>query len=273
MADVDFVINCYERTYRDVLQPGFMAARVAEQRFSFASVTVLVNNVNDDRGDAERLAKELLAADPVVSRVEFVEDHIAAAFAKTGLSARRIRRLPHFTDCCLVALTLPGPDWLVYWDADGRLREAADWISPMIAYMEHHPEIAVGNPNNWHEGLAEREALEVDGDVAVGYGFSDVAFLVRRSEFARPIYRKICPASWRYPLAHVEAIFEQRADAYMRRTGQTRATYLPVVVTHEAEAGVNYPAGGLRERARRKALTLADRALSQASHPAVRAWR
>lgn len=134
MADVDFVINCYERTYRDVLNPGFMAARVAEQSREFSAVTVLINNV-DDRADAERRAKLLLRTDEA-TRVEFVADHLDAAFRKTRVRPGNIRRLPHFTDCCLVAVTLGGPDWIVYWDADARLRDRCDWVTPTLEYMQ-----------------------------------------------------------------------------------------------------------------------------------------
>ncbi|WP_143447905.1 hypothetical protein [Kineosporia sp. R_H_3] len=272
MHSVDFVVNCYERTYREVLAPGYVSGLAEAQRFPFASVTVLVNNV-DDRADAEARAKELGEADPGVSRVEFVADHLLAALAVTGLRARHLEPLGHFTDCGLVAATLPGPEWLCYWDADARLREPADWLTPTLAAMDADPRHGVGNPNNWHPGLAEREALIVDGDVAVGYGFSDVAFLARRADLARPVYRKVSPASWRYPLAHVEPVFEQRVDAWMRRERRTRVTYLPAVVEHLGEAGGNYPAGGVRERVRRAAFRRAGRAAAAvSSHPAARAW-
>lgn len=271
MGGVDFVINCYERTYRTVLDPAFMAARVAEQCRSFDAVTVLVNNVND-RADAERLAAALRASREV-SRIEFVADHLDHALRVTGLRARHIRRLSHFTDCCLVAATLDGPDWFAYWDADATLREPMDWVTPAVEFMEQRPDVAVGNPNNWHDGLAAREALETHGEIVVGFGFSDVAFMARRSDLAAPIYRKVAPAAWRYPLAYREPVFEQRVDAWMRRAGRRRVTYLPAVVEHLAPAGGNYPPFGVREKVRSR---LQRRALSAAirvtDHPAVKAW-
>lgn len=245
---VDFVVNCYERTYRRLLAPGVLTGLVLQQRFSFASTTLLINNV-DDRADAARMASQAIERGDV-DRAEFVSDHLPAALSVTGLLPRNLARLPHFTDCCLVAVTLPGPEWLVYWDADATLLKPLDWVSPLIDFISQHPKVAIGNPNNWHDGLAEREALEIIGEVAVGFGFSDVAFLARRSDLARPIYRKVAPASWRYPLAHVEPIFEQRVDAWMRRGARMRATYLPAVVTHPEAVGINYPDAGLRERFR-----------------------
>lgn len=267
MSEVDFVVNCYERTYRDVLGAGYVRRLAGRQGFPFASVTVLVNNVRD-RADAERLA-----ASCDVDRVVFVADALPAALARTRFPRRHLRRLPHFTDCCLAAATLAGPEWFCYWDAEADLREPHDWISPTLSFMQTNPQVGVGNPNTWLEGLAVREALRIDGDIAVGYGFSDVAFLARRSDLGSPIYGKVAPASWRYPLAHVEPIFEQQVDAWMRRTGRQRATYLPATVTHPDEVGGNYPAAGLRERIRGRLMrSVGQRASRISAHPAMRAW-
>lgn len=268
--DVDFVVNCYERTYREVLAPGFVEGLRAQQMFDFATVTVLINNV-DDRADAEQLARRQLERGEA-TRAVFVADELGPALDRTGLHRRHLKRLPHFSDCCLVAVCLEGPAWLAYWDAGAELREAGNWIGPTIDFMERHPEVVVGNPNNWHEGLAEREALTIDDDIAIGYGFSDVAFLVRREALAAPIYRRIAPASWRFPLAAVEPIFEQRVDAWMRRTGGLRATFLPLTVTHPAEAGANYPARGYRERIRGRAQRRALELAARFSHPALRPY-
>src|ERR1700733_5243935 len=49
---VDLCVNCYERTYREVLKPGFFPALVAEHRHAFARRTAIINNVND-REDAQ----------------------------------------------------------------------------------------------------------------------------------------------------------------------------------------------------------------------------
>src|SRR5664279_5375880 len=258
---VDFVVNCYERTYRHVLEPGFIRRLASQQGYPFSCVTALINNVNE-RWDAERMA-----ALCDVDRVVFVVDEIEQAMKRTGVSDRSLRRLRHFSDCCLVAVTLDGPDWLVYWDADAELSEQMDWVAPCISYASSHLDIAIFNPNNWHVGLAEWEALNIDGLFAIGFGFSDVVFLARRSELGRRVYGYIAPASWRYPLAHIEAIFEQRVDAYMRRRKRLRATYLPASVTHPAEVGLNYPLASRRERVRRRLLLYLGRVASKVNHP------
>lgn len=270
MPAVDLVINCYERTYREVLDPDYVARHVDQHEFEFALVTILVNNV-DDVADAADRAARLAEARPGL-RVEFVADHLAEAMRRTRYPARGMRRLPHFSDCVLVAVTMEGPPWVVYWDAECWLERPADWISPTLAYLEAHPDLLIGSPDNWH-GVALREAHATDGDFALGYGISDVAVLARRADLSAPIYRKVAPASWRFPLSPVEAVFEQRLDAYMRRSGRMRATYLGATVTHPTPGGVNYPRDGLRERLRgslqRRVSALTGRL---SAHPALREW-
>ena len=170
-------------------------------------------------------------------------------------------------------MTLTGPPWVLHWDADVRLREPIDWVTPALVRADVDARIAVANPQSWFPGLAEREALAVSGGLAVGYGFSDQVFLARREDLARPIYRKTAPAAWRGPLSHVAPIFEQRVDAWMRRTGRLRCTVLAATYEHDAEFGAGYPDGGLRGRARGAVLRRASRAAAAVSaHPAMRAW-
>lgn len=270
--EVDFVLNCYEKTYRKVLTREFMDEIVGSQSFPFTAVTVLVNNVSD-RSHAEDLRAALLGSGSVVTRVEFVADHVERALHRCGLKPSSIRRLPHFTDCVLVACTLPGAPWLCYWDADARLQRPQDWISPVLAEMVADPRHLIGNPDTSTPGLAEAEAHEVRADFAVGFGVSDHAFLARRADVGQPIYRRIAPASWRYPLAAVEPVWEQRVDAYMRWQGRTRLTRLGVRLDHVGDVGTNYPSAGPREGVRGRAFRrLGPLAGRVSAHPVMRAW-
>jgi hypothetical protein len=119
--------------------------------------------------------------------------------------------------------------------------EPFNWVDPSIALMRDDPRVAVANPD-WGRDDPRTETLEFKDGFSLGYGFSDQVFLVRRSEFARPIYRtRCCPVSLRYPLAHVAAVFEQRVDAYMRAHRRLRATHLRAVYRHPASEGSAYP--------------------------------
>jgi hypothetical protein len=271
-TEVDFLVNCFDRNYKRVLTPGFVTGLAESQQYPFKSITVLVNNVAD-RTDAEERARRLLVEDSRVTRVSFVADNLMRALRATGLREYHLRRAPHYTDYALVAVTLDGPDWLLYWDADVSLTGSADWVSPTLAAMGRDETLVVGNPGFLPEGLPEREALRIDGPYAIGYGFSDQVFLARRSDLARPIYRKIAPASWRYPMANIEQVFEERIDAWMRRTGRLRVTYLPVTYVHADLGRGYYSSPQRRDRVRRRVMGGFVRLASRVSaHPALRAW-
>ncbi|HWH93275.1 MAG TPA: hypothetical protein VNT03_05390 [Baekduia sp.] len=244
--DVDLVVNCFERSYRKVLAPGFFGAIAADNARAFAQRTVVINNV-EDRADAAALAQARVDAGEL-DRYVFVADRLDAALQRTGLTRAELEPIPYFTDFALVAATLDGPDWMLMWDADLRLREPADWVTPAIELMERDARIMVANPN-WPVDNLDDFTLEVDGDFAIGQGFTDQAFLARRSDLARPIYRQRCVALRRYPLSYVGAIFEARVDAHMRHAGRLRATYRPAVYEHEVEMGTSWPSLSFRERA------------------------
>ncbi|HEX5926561.1 MAG TPA: hypothetical protein VFY45_22215, partial [Baekduia sp.] len=187
--DVDLVVNCFERSYRKVLAPGFFARIAGDNARAFASQTVVINNV-DDRADAAALADARVAAGEI-DRYVFVADRLDGALAQCGLTRDELEPIPYFTDFALVAATLDGPDWMMMWDADLRLREPADWITPAIALMERDDRIMVANPN-WPVDNLDAFTSETVGDFAIGQGFTDQAFLARRSELGRPIYRQRC---------------------------------------------------------------------------------
>jgi hypothetical protein len=72
--------------------------------------------------------------------------------------------------------------------------------------MASDPRIATANPN-WTSDSLKVEAREYQADCAIGYGFSDQIFLLRRSEFAQPIYKFHAPISLRYPMSAMGRIF------------------------------------------------------------------
>ena len=264
------VVTCWERTYRDVLAPGSMASRAAEHSYADLLTTVLVNNV-EDRAAATRLA-EMSGAD----RVVFVEDHVDRALAVTGIPTRALHRVGRFLDWPLVAATLDGPDHLLCWDAGIHLVSATDWISPSLALLEADPRVLVANPAWALPGQIDTlgsEEIERLGDFALGYGFSDQAFLTRRSDLRTSRFNTLAPASWRYPLTGVGAIFERRVDAHMRRARRLRATYLKAAYVHPAEGtGTGYPGLSRLERVRARAANTVHRAFDRPpfQHPMLR---
>jgi hypothetical protein len=250
-GDVDLCVTCYERTYRDVLAPGYFERAVAGQARVFARRTAVINNVSD-RADAELLARALHERGELDAWF-FVADRLAAALEVTGLQAAELGRAPYFADWGLVLVTVPGPDWFVHVDAEVRMLEPVDWVTPAIGAMDADRRVMVANPR-WHtpsgvRDTLEHETLEQAGDFALGLGFSDQVFLARRSELAAPIYRQRCVAMRRYPMINVSPSFEARIDAWMRHHGRLRATYRPGLYMHPPEIGDGYPDRRLREKA------------------------
>lgn len=244
-GEVDLVVNCYERTYREVLAPGTFARIYQHNRFRFARRSALINNV-DDPDDAARRARVLIASGEL-DAFFFVADHLDRALATCGLHRRELGKVPYFTDWALAAVVLPGPEWIVHWDAELRLVRPCDWITPSIALMEDDRRVLLANPSWGNDPDLRRHTCEQAGEFALGYGFSDQVFLARRSDLARPIYGQRTMARLRYPVAHLGYIFEARLDSYMRRNGRLRATYTPATWVHRSTMGVEYPARSLRE--------------------------
>jgi hypothetical protein len=238
---VDLVVNCFERSYRTVLAPGFFERIVAQNARRFAARTALVNNV-EDRADAEARGRALVETGEI-DRLVLVEDHLAAAAARTGVARAE---LTWHLDWALVAVTLDGPPWVLHWDADVRLRAPGDWVGPALALMERDPRVLVANPNWEIANLDAFTSEEADG-FALGHGFSDQVFLGRRAELGRPIYGQRCVARWRYPYPDS---FEARIDAHLRHAGRLRATYRAAVYEHPVAMGTSWPRRSLPVRLR-----------------------
>jgi hypothetical protein len=248
--DVDLCVTCYERTYRDVLSPGYWPRVVADQAYRFARRTAIVNNVAD-RAEAERRASALVASGELDAWF-FVEDGLASALEVTGLAPADLGRAPYFVDWGIVLVTVPGPDLVVHVDAEVTMSRRADWISPSVALLERDPRVMVANPSWYaltprHDTLG-RSTLERAGDFALGLGFSDQVFLGRRSELAAPIYQQRCVAMRRYPMIAVSVSFEARIDAWIRHHGRLRATYRPAEYRHPDHIGDAYPQRRLHEK-------------------------
>ncbi|MGA2320223.1 MAG: hypothetical protein ABSG95_05715 [Solirubrobacteraceae bacterium] len=263
---VDLVINTFERTYRRALEPGALAGVQSANRHPFARRIILINNV-DDPSDAARRAQRLLD-DGGIDGFHFVADHLDDALEKAGLRRRELEPLLHYSDAPLVAATLPGSPWLLYWDPEARLLEPMDWITPALELMKRDTRVMVANPSwelpdaNDRRAGVEREAIESGAGFALGHGFSDQVFLASRADLAAPIYRQRCIARISYPGAHKAHVFEARVAAHMRHHGRLRATSLTATYAIDAPSGrSSYPPTGVVETVRYIRNALALRAL------------
>lgn len=245
MAEVDLVVNTFEKTYREVLGSDLLKKIEADNRFEFARLVVLINNV-EDRAAARDLAEEATERGAITS-FAFVDSLIEAALEKTGVSIAEIERTRHFTDCALVAVTMDGSPWLLYWDADVRMQRPCNWVSPALDLMSADRRVMAANPQP-----LEVRPLEVRDDFVLTQGFSDQVFLCRRSDFAAPIYQERCIARWRYPMIAIEPIFEARVDSWMRHHGRLRAVFMGASYVHPRhDEGDRHPGMTIGQRLRR----------------------
>jgi hypothetical protein len=254
-VDVDLVVNCFERTYREVLAAGFLERIVAENRFRFARRVVLINNVADEPA-AVRLAQAGLDSGEL-DEVHLVSERLPEALRRTGLGLRDLGAgAPHSVPS-LVAVTLDGAPWVVHWDAEVRLREPRDWISEALDAIMLDARLLVAAPR-WDSPKLEPEVVERNPAFDLCFGFSDHVYLGRRAELGRPIYSERCVVRRRYPLAHRGYTFEARLDAYMRHHLRFRALHRAARYVHDdSAAGSTYPDLSPVERAR----LVANRAL------------
>ena len=268
-AEIDLVVNTFERTYRATLAPGVFPRIEADNRRLFARRVALINNVAD-AADARARADALVARGEIDAFV-FVTDRLESALLTCGLTLAELGRIPHYSDCALVAVTLEGSPFLLYWDAEVRLDRPFDWADPAVELMEADRRVFVANPTSWR-GEVEWSTFDHTGAFALSYGFSDAVFLGRRADFARPIYRDRCLISLRYPLSHIAADFEQRVDAHMRRHRRLRATHTGVVYRHPESEGGGYPKPTLVETLRhvRNHLIFRAAARSYVNHPCLK---
>ncbi|MGE3164266.1 MAG: hypothetical protein AB7O52_05135 [Planctomycetota bacterium] len=249
---VDLVVNCFERTYRDVLRPGFFSDLASQHEFPFAQRHALLNNI-DDLPEAVDHAQALVDRGEI-DQFFLVAEHLPRALMHTRLTPASLGRVPHYSDCALVAVTIASDSpWIVYWDAEARLLTPFDWIRPSVSLMERDPRVLVANPS-WEPDTVDRETWEEQPPFALGYGFSDQVFLARRADFAAPIYDERCLPALRYPLSHIAQVFEARVDGYMRRHRRLRATHRLAHYAHEVRSTggpASIPSVSLAERLRK----------------------
>ena len=131
--DIELSITCWERTYRDVLAPGFFNKLAVMNGEPFSEQVAVINNV-DDPGDAVARAEALVQSGEL-SGYRLVAPALPDALRATGLNRRRLGTVAHYTDHFLVAATGAGPDFLCLWDADSVLVLPHDWVTPTAEYL------------------------------------------------------------------------------------------------------------------------------------------
>jgi hypothetical protein len=250
VPSIELAVTCFRGNEDELLRPGVLAQLRSWVAPHEAMLTVLVNNVADPQATIEGLRPAVDAG--VVDRVVVVADHLDRALRRTGTTRATFGRYLHWSDGPLVALTLEGPELLLYWDAGAALLDgSSDWVGACAALLRDDEQVLVANPRWADEATVLAEADRRDGPFALGYGFSDQVFLIRRSRTPYRLrgllpYWVRSPASVRYPFTGAHS-FEQLLDVHMRTAGLLRATHIGAEYRH-VDSGHRYLPQGLAER-------------------------
>lgn len=238
--DVDLIFNTYELTYKKILDSNFIKGVLDQNKFDFKNIFVVINNVKN-RQEVENICKKLVSR-KVITDYFFVEDYLDEVLEKTGLKKEDIKNLKHYIDWALVSIFISKSEYLLKWDADVNLDKPCNWIEPSIIELNKNPNFIVANPI-WDRELKrrERESLYSNEDFLYTQDFSDQIFLVKKTDFIKPIYKFFHIYSLRFPLAEFGSIFEKRVDSYLRCKGKIRVTYRKATYTHPDASGTPYP--------------------------------
>ncbi|WP_122262034.1 hypothetical protein [Ornithinimicrobium cerasi] len=226
---VSLVVNCYERTYRQVLAPGYFPAIEQMNDRTFEQVLALINNVDDPREARDRA--ETLVDLGEISGFEFVSDWVPAAMQHWGLGQRHFRRRPYLLDYGLVMPLVASSEYILGWDAETVLEEPADWVSPSLNLLKSDSRILHASLN-WPPARPQDAGVEGDavarvGDFLLSWGFSDQVFLVSREKMFAADLKTFSPAAIARHAPHPYT-FEFRMESYQRAHRKLRATYAPV---------------------------------------------
>jgi hypothetical protein len=243
LPSVAFATSCWERDWKHILLDTdyLRQKQIANQCFAFAEKIVVINNVAS-RADVLEAAQKRVS-EGTLTKVVLAEESVLSTFGlkredfQPGADADQYEGVNadwiyYNALAPLSAIHAAKSDYLLYLTGDVRLDAPLDWIEKAIKLMEKDPRYKVANPVwNGKVDEAKRESMRrKKGFYVSDRGFSDQLFLVRRSDFAAPIYGEIREDAAHFPRGDV---FEKRVFSAMRNRGWLRLTYSKGSYTHE----------------------------------------
>lgn len=226
---VTFATSCWEKDWRQILLvPNYMAVRqIGNHLFPFAERLLIINNVADL--DAVKKAAQEKVDLGILTRYAVARD----VFAHFDLNRSDFNDWQYYNALGpLTAIWEAKTEYLLFVTGDVYLKEPVNWIYKAIRFMEKRPQIKVANLT-WNDNYreAKKESYRSTWNFFVAdQGFSDQMFLVRCSDFKKPMYGEIRPDGSHYPRGDV---FEKRVFSYMKNRGWERITFRRGSYTHE----------------------------------------
>lgn len=209
---------------------GGGVARLFEMIPTPAMRRLLINNVAAPNLVVEEAQKLVYAG--IIDEVILVKEHLSMALEHFRLSEEVLGRGLPYSSAELVGLLNCDTPYLCHFAGDCRMGHVSDWMEHGIELLEAKPDISVVNPIwNGNYGEVTVESQECDGQYAIGSGFSDQCYLVRKQEFFDANLTRLHPISERYP-EYGGDLFEKRVDSWMRFEKKLRATDLRATYLH-----------------------------------------
>ena len=226
---VSLTVNTFQRTFETVLTVEYFEAIRSQNQYSFDEVVLLINNVDDIA--SVRARADALVAEGVVSAYFLVSEVLPDALRAVGLTLEDLGARPHFSDHLLVEPFVVTSDYYLHWDADISLEQPSNWIEPSVALLESDQQVFVASPQ---QHIRERcQWARKSDEFLFDYTFTDQIFLTRTLQMRQPIYSEWCPASLRFPVAHLGQVVEQRLESHIRNHRLIHAFFRGATFTHE----------------------------------------
>jgi len=238
MKTVTFETKCYERDWEILVKQGALKRKIEDLNYNFKKRTLFINNVNDI--DLVKKEVDKLVSQNIIDNYYVVEEYADLVLDKLNITKESFKGGYYYSISELVSIYLCDTDYLLHFSSDSAIEpENVNWIDKAINVMESNPIIIVANPV-WNFKYDEAEHVSLsdslaeykeDDDWYYGYGFSDQCYLIKISNFNKPIYNEYHPRSARYPHYGGE-LFEKRVDSYMRNKELIRITSKHISYTH-----------------------------------------
>lgn len=246
MKSCAFATTCWEKDWKLLLlHPDYLKVRQIENHgYCFNEKLLVINNVSDL--DAVKKAADVKIREGVLTRYVVAEEIAETMLAFFGLKKSDFRMgldasqyegvtsdwIYYNALGPLAAIYSGETDYLLYLTGDVRLDRKLGWVNPSIRMMEKNKNFKVANPV-WNEQYKEAKSesyRKTWNFFVANQGFSDQIFLVRRSDFKKPVYGEIRADSDHFPRGDV---FEKRIFSYMKNRGWERIIYRRGSYTHE----------------------------------------
>ena len=223
--DITFETKCYENDWEYMLKTKYLDDMVNLCHYDFSFKQLIINNVNEPELVKKYAQKKVDKG--VIDAFYFVDDYIDQALKEFQIEKESFGKGYYYSSAELVGIYLSKTKYHLHFSSDAMMarNQKSLWISEACHLLELDPQYLVANAvwNNEYR-IAKSEAVKGENDnFFIGYGFSDQCYLIRTTDFKKPIYNCMHPDSERYPKYGGE-LFEKRVDSYMRVNGLCRLT-------------------------------------------------